>query len=306
MDGVLNIDKPAGITSHDVVLRVRRLLREKRIGHTGTLDPLATGVLVLCLGKATRIARYLEAGEKEYEAVMRLGIVTDTLDAEGSILECRTYQAPTVEMVHTVLARFIGTIAQTPPAFSAIKVGGVASYTLARQGKAAPLKSRNVSIHTLDLLEYADPFISIRVRCSKGVYIRTLCSDIGEALGGGAHVTSLRRTRSGSFRIADSVTLEKLATAMTESMGEHLFLSIDEALHEVPLVTVNEPDSVKIVHGVRISNREGVFGIDQDLVRIHDHQGSLLALGSTLHGELRPVAVFAQDRMAPENTGIHQ
>ncbi len=292
MDGVLNIDKPAGMSSHDVVLQVRRLLGEKRIGHTGTLDPMATGVLVLCLGKATRIARYLEAGEKEYLATMKLGIVTDTLDAEGRILESRTYAPPEISQVREVLQRYRGEITQTPPAYSAIKVSGVASYKLARQGKAVALKPRGVTIHALELLEYCDPAVRIRVRCSKGVYIRTLCSDIGAALGTGAHVADLRRTASGSFLIDHSVTLDRLAVAVREGAIGNILVSMDKALDDVPFISVNQDESRKIAHGARIQGQEKGYRIDRELVRIHDHAGTLLAVGTTKNGELRPVAVF--------------
>ena len=199
MDGILNINKPSGITSHDVVERVRKILREKRIGHTGTLDPLATGVLVLCVGKATRIAQYLEAGEKEYKAIMRLGVTTDTLDAGGKVLEKKQYGPPDQRKIIEVLQGFIGPIMQRPPAYSAVKVAGVPSYKLAREGKAELLKPRPVTIFSIEMTSFEDPLVSLHVRCSKGVYIRTLCAEIGDALGMGAHLSGLERTRSGRF-----------------------------------------------------------------------------------------------------------
>jgi tRNA pseudouridine55 synthase len=165
MDGVLNINKPSGVTSHDVVESVRKILHEKRIGHTGTLDPLATGVLVLCAGRATRIAQYLEAGEKEYKAIMRLGVTTDTLDAEGLILETRSYTPPDQQKIIDVLQVFIGSIMQRPPAFSAVKVAGVPSYKLAREGKAELLKPRSVTIYSIELTAFEDPMVSLLVRC---------------------------------------------------------------------------------------------------------------------------------------------
>ncbi len=188
MDGVLNINKPSGVTSHDVVESVRKILHEKRIGHTGTLDPLATGVLVLCAGRATRIAQYLEAGEKEYKAIMRLGVTTDTLDAEGQILETKSYIPPDRQKIIEVLRGFIGPIMQRPPAYSAVKVAGVPSYKLAREGKAQLLKPRAITIYSIELTAFDDPVVSLLVRCSKGVYIRTLCAEIGDALGMGAHL----------------------------------------------------------------------------------------------------------------------
>jgi len=195
MDGVLNINKPTGMTSHDVVQLARRLLGEKRIGHTGTLDPLATGVLVLCIGKATRIAQYLEAGDKEYRAIMRLGVTTDTLDAEGRVLETRTYAAPDRATLLKVMQQFTGSIMQSPPAFSAVKIAGVPSYKLARQGRAKPNKPRPATIYSIDLTAFENPLVNLTVRCAKGVYIRSLCADIGDALYAGAHLTGLQRTK---------------------------------------------------------------------------------------------------------------
>ncbi len=161
MDGVLNINKPSGMTSHDVVERVRRILHEKRIGHTGTLDPLATGVLVLCAGKATRIAQYLEAGEKEYKAVMRLGVTTDTLDAEGQVVATKSYTPPEKQRIIEVMKGFTGSIMQRPPAYSAVKVAGVPSYKLAREGRAELLKPRPVTIFSIELTAFEDPLVSL-------------------------------------------------------------------------------------------------------------------------------------------------
>lgn len=291
MEGILNIDKPSGITSHDVVQRVRRLAGEKRVGHTGTLDPSATGVLVLCIGKATRIAQYLEAGEKEYHAVMQIGVTTDTLDADGHVLETKSYAAPDLPRVLQVLKEFTGPIMQTPPAYSAIKVGGVPSYKLARQGKAEPLKPRAVTIHGLDLKDYADPFLSLRIGCSKGVYIRTLCADIGEALGMGAHMTKLVRTRSGRFRIEQAVTLDQLALMSRKEMGG-IMVTMNDALDDIPAINVNEDDSRKIAHGMRIELPIAqLSGQENILVRIHN-EDMLVALGRAGQGLLKPETVF--------------
>jgi tRNA pseudouridine55 synthase len=291
MDGILNIDKPSGITSHDVVQQVRRLLGEKRVGHTGTLDPSATGVLVLCVGKATRIAQYLEAGEKEYHAVMQIGVITDTLDADGHVLETRSYAAPDLPRVLQFLKEFTGPIMQRPPAYSAIKVGGVPSYKLARQGKAEPLKPRAVTIHCLDLKDYADPFLSLRIGCSKGVYIRTLCADIGEALGMGAHMTKLVRTRSGRFRIEQAVTLDQLALMSRKEMGG-IMVTMNDALDDIPAINVNEDDSRKIAHGMRIELPIAqIPGQENILVRIHN-ENMLVALGRAGQGFLKPETVF--------------
>jgi tRNA pseudouridine55 synthase len=300
MDGVLAINKPSGMTSHDVVQAVRRILREKRVGHTGTLDPLATGLLVLCMGKATRIARYLEAGEKEYTAVMRLGVITDTQDSEGRILETRKYTPPVREAIIGLMGRFTGSIMQEPPVFSAIKVSGVPSYKLARQGRAKPLAPRHVTIFSIDLLEYDDPFISLSVRCSKGVYIRTLCADIGNALGMGAHLTGLVRTRSGRFRLDNAVTLESLSEAASSAAVDSVLVSIDEALAEFPVAKIDEAGAGKIVHGSSISWPEMQPAGRDALMRVHGPSGSLLAVARTVAGMLKPELVFAEQERSQE------
>jgi len=300
MDGVLAINKPSGMTSHDVVQAVRRILREKRVGHTGTLDPLATGLLVLCMGKATRIARYLEAGEKEYTAVMRLGVITDTQDSEGRILETRTYTPPVREAIRGLLGRFTGSIMQEPPVFSAIKVSGVPSYKLARQGKAKPLAPRQVTIFSIDLIEYDDPFIRLSVRCSKGVYIRTLCADIGNALGMGAHLTGLVRTRSGRFRLDKAVTLESLSEAASSAAVYSILVSIDEALAEFPVATIDEAGAGKIVHGNSISWPEMLSAGRDALMRVHGPSGRLLAVARAVAGMLKPELVFAEQERSQE------
>ncbi len=294
MEGVININKPSGMTSHDVVLHVRRILGEKRIGHTGTLDPLATGVLVLCIGKATRIAKYLEAGEKEYAAVMRLGITTDTLDADGRVLETRTCPAPARELILRLMRQFIGTIMQRPPAFSAVKISGVPSYKLARQGKAEPNKPRAVTIHAIELAAYEHPFVSLMIRCSKGVYIRSLCADLGDALGTGAHLTKLQRTRSGRFSIAAAVTLEELSSMAEAGREAQAIATIDDALADVPPILLAEAESERVTHGSRVScPDESKTGGRNGLVRLHDPLGRLLALAHLEGGILRPELVFS-------------
>jgi tRNA pseudouridine55 synthase len=295
MNGVVNINKPSGMTSHDVVQHARRILGEKRIGHTGTLDPLATGVLVLCVGKATRIAQYLEAGEKEYRAVMRLGITTDTLDAEGRVLETRPYTAPDREALITVIGKFTGTIMQRPPAFSAVKIAGVPSYKLARQGRAEQNKPRPATIHDIELTAYDDPFVTLTVRCAKGVYIRSLCSDIGEVLGSGAHLTSLQRTRSGGFRLASCVTIDELAAMVSTGAVDKAVIPIDEVLAEFPAVPLPAAESGRISHGNRVTCPAAGANRDGDLVRIHDPSGGLVAIARVDKGFFRPELVFSRD-----------
>jgi tRNA pseudouridine55 synthase len=293
MDGVLNINKPSGMTSHDVVQAVRRITKEKRVGHTGTLDPLATGVLVICMGKATRIAQYLEAGEKEYKAVMRLGVTTDTLDAQGRVLETRLYSPLDRSQLLHALQGFIGTVMQQPPAYSAIKVKGVASYKLARQGKAEPLKPRKITIFSIELTAYEDPFVSLTVKCSRGVYIRTLCADLGETLGPGAHLTSLERTRSGRFSTDCAVTLYELADLATAGAFGQILVPMDEALAEFPAVTVDETNAGRLVHGNRVPWQGDLADMSVTPVRVYSPSGSFLALARAEKGEIRPELVFS-------------
>jgi tRNA pseudouridine55 synthase len=293
MDGVLNINKPSGVTSHDVVESVRKILHEKRIGHTGTLDPLATGVLVLCAGRATRIAQYLEAGEKEYKAIMRLGVTTDTLDAEGLILETRSYAPPDQQKIVDVLQAFIGPIMQRPPAFSAVKVAGVPSYKLAREGKAELLKPRSVTIYSIELTAFEDPVVSLLVRCSKGVYIRTLCSEIGDALGMGAHLIGLERTRSGRFSIDGALTLDRLQEMMTAGNAEQVITPIDEALAAFPAIRISEAETVRVLHGNQISCPSSFANITSDHIRLHSPAGRLLGLARIVAGVLKPDLVFS-------------
>lgn len=281
------------MTSHDVVETARRTIKEKRIGHTGTLDPLATGVLVLCVGKATRIAQYLEAGEKEYEAIMRLGVTTDTLDAEGSVLDTRSYTPPDPQKLVKVMQSFIGAIMQRPPAYSAVKVSGVPSYKLAREGKAKPLAPRPVTIHAIELVSYEDPFVRFTVQCSKGTYVRTLCADMGEMLGMGAHLIALTRTRSGQFRRDQTITLDELAGMAAAGKVEQALISMDEALSEFPAVVLNEAESVRVLHGNQIACPASFANQGKDRVRLHNPEHRLLAIARSETGILKPELVFS-------------
>jgi tRNA pseudouridine55 synthase len=293
MDGILNINKPSGMTSHDVVARVRRILKERRVGHTGTLDPLATGVLVLCVGKATRIAQYLEAGEKEYRAIMRLGITTDTLDAEGRVLETKTYVQPDQHIISFAMQGFTGAIMQQPPAYSALKVSGVPSYKLAREGKATPHEPRLVTIFAIKLIAYEDPLVTITVRCSKGVYIRTLCADLGSVLGMGAHLIGLARTRSGNFKAENAITLDVLDDMAARGTIGQALTPIDEALHDLPLISITESDASRVIHGNRIACENQVTANSEGIVRLHNPAGNLVALAQIVAGVLRPTLVFS-------------
>jgi tRNA pseudouridine55 synthase len=294
VNGVLVINKPQKWTSHDVVNKARSLLREKKIGHTGTLDPLATGVLVLCVGKATKIVRYLEADDKEYIAELKLGATTDTLDSDGCILETREYTPPSSDEVQRALDGFLGTILQRPPAYSAVKVSGVPSYRLARQGTILEHKERPVTISAITLLEYRDPLVRFSVTCSKGTYIRTLCAEIGAFLGAGAHLTALVRTRSGRFRIEKALDLEQLARKASLGLAEQALLSLSEALASFDAVTVDSSEARRISHGNTISIPPG-FALDgsKPLIQVLDRNGRMLAIATCSAGFIRPEVVIA-------------
>jgi tRNA pseudouridine55 synthase len=293
MNGILIIDKPAGWTSHDVVNKARRILQEKKIGHTGTLDPLATGVLVLCVGKATRIVRYLESDYKAYTTELRLGITTDTLDSQGTVLETREYTPPSLERVKEVLAGFQGVISQRPPAYSALKVSGVPSYRLARQGTPPKHDERTVTIASLNLLEYKDPLIKFSVHCSKGTYVRTLCDDIGERLGMGAHLTSLIRTQAGQFTLDQAIGLEGLTEMVSMGRGETALISPDKALPQFLTVTVDPSAAERIAHGSSLAVPSGeLLEGTVDPICIMGQDGQLLAVARVRDRLLKPETVL--------------
>ena len=275
VDGVLVVDKPAGPTSHDIVNRARRAFRLRRIGHTGTLDPFATGVLPLCLGRATRLARFLGGGEKVYRAGVRLGFATSTDDLTGEPLsEPKELRLDEGE-VRQILNTFVGTHDQLPPAYSARKVDGRRSYDLARKGQEVPRTARPVTIHAIELLGLEEAGIDIEVRCARGTYIRSLARDLGEALGVGAHLSSLRRTRSGAFELEQAVSADDLAA------GRDRLVALADALPELPAVRVGAEGRDLVRHGrfvTRANVLEGFPDEPVERVRILDESGTLLAL----------------------------
>ncbi len=210
MEGVLLVDKPQGLTSHDVVYRLRRKLSMKKIGHAGTLDPMATGVLIMLIGKATRISQYLMSVDKAYEGEATLGVVTDSQDAEGEVLTTVPVPPLTEEQVREVMKGFLGDQYQTPPMHSAIKVDGVPLYKLARKGEEVEREPRFIRVMSFELLTFNPPKLTFRLLCTKGTYVRTIAHDLGQKLGCGAHLSALRRTGSGQFNIAQCLTLDEI------------------------------------------------------------------------------------------------
>lgn len=274
LDGILNINKPEGLTSHDVVARVRRVSGQKKVGHAGTLDPMASGVLLLCLGAATRVAEYLMASDKLYEARIRLGITTDTYDAEGRIMD-QTEVTVTRDQVEQELSTFVGKLAQTPPMYSALKHEGTTLYRLARQGQTVVRAPRAVEVYELKLLAWAPPELKLQVHCSKGTYIRSLAHDLGQRLKCGAHLVGLVRLASGSFRIEQAIDMNEMEAAFVASGGAHLLQPVDAALQAFPAVTVDQATETAIAHGQRV---ELPIVTDAPLSRAYSADGRLLAL----------------------------
>ncbi len=294
MDGVVIIDKPAGMTSHDVVARVRKILGERRVGHTGTLDPFATGVLVILVGRATRLAQYLSGAEKEYEAVIRLGYATDTGDITGvpipeSPAKAQRTQSPDKEEIEVALASLRGEIEQTPPMYSAKKIAGRKLYELARRGEEVERKPVRIVISEFQVVERSGTLLAetvdgnhdlfVRVVCSAGTYIRTLAEDFGKRLGLGAHVASLRRTRAGRFSVTEAHGLESLGQLSTSL--DSILISPDAAIAHLPAVSLGVEDVVRTLHGIDLRPEDAACANwpTGQAIRLRDGQGNLVAVG---------------------------
>src|SRR5512137_2078851 len=259
ISGVLVIDKPIGMTSHDVVNAVRYGTGIRRAGHTGTLDPRASGVLVILVGPAVRLSEFVSASDKRYQAIIRLGNATDTYDSEGHFVR-ETTAAPinvTEEQFNEVLQRFIGEIEQTPPAYSAVKLHGRKAYEMARQGEEVEIAPRKINVYHLEILEWAPPEVVIDVHCSSGTYVRSLANDVGAALGCGAYLVGLRSTKSGRFSLRDAVPLRKLQEAFTAGNWYQYLIPAAEALAEWPGVELNADEVEEVKHGHRVKAAPG-------------------------------------------------
>lgn len=291
MNGVIVIDKPSGMTSHDVVNRVRRLLGEKSVGHLGTLDPMATGVLPLVTGRMTRLAQFYTSSHKSYEGEIRFGISTTTYDADGDVVQERPFVL-TLESVCDAAAEFVGTIEQVPPPFSAKKIAGVPAYKLARKNKEVELKAVQVEVRRLEIVEFDGERARFACDVSSGTYVRSLAHELGERLGCGAHLSSLRRTVSGEFKVEDSVTLEALAEAMQRGEMEKLFVHPRKLLPDFPSVMADEENVAKIRHGRAVNLPELSKA---KLVKVFQGQSELIAIASRVAGTLfHPKVVLAE------------
>lgn len=291
--GVLLLDKDAGHSSNDVLIKAKRLLNAQKAGHTGTLDPFATGLLPLCFGEATKFSQDLLDADKTYETVVHLGVTTETGDTEGTILQRREIDVSRAQ-IEQILPRFRGEIAQVPPMYSALKRDGKPLYEYARAGVTLEREARQVRIHLLELLDYQAPFLTLRVRCSKGTYIRVLGEDIGAALGCGAHLQALRRTEVGMLTLQHAVTLEQLA-ATPESEREGLLAPVDALLSGFPPVRLPDVLAKRFLHGQRIAlQKEGVNPpLHEGRVRVYRQEGGQL-LGTA---QLLEYGVLAPERL---------
>ncbi len=274
LNGLIIIDKPSSFTSHDVVSKVRGILAYRKVGHTGTLDPEATGVLPVCIGKGTKVSDMLMNSDKEYVAEVKLGVVTDTQDIFGEVAATADSSSVTLQNVKDALQHFTGEIKQIPPMYSAIKINGQKMYDLARQGIEVERKPRNITVYSIELLSFASDVFKIRVKCSKGTYIRTLCHDIGAYLGCGACMLSLRRTQSGMFCENDAITLAELEQAVKNDTLTQVLVPTDKVFYELKPINVNDEIKTRLKNGApsTIAKELGTY-------RVYDKNNNFIAIG---------------------------
>lgn len=286
MNGIILIDKPQEWTSHDVVGKLRGILHERRIGHSGTLDPLATGLLVIFVGRATRAVEFAEADTKEYIAGLRLGISTDTQDITGRVISSGG-SVPDEFQLRKALDSFKGELEQIPPMYSAIKVGGKKLYELARKGESIERRPRHITVFDLDIAGWADDDYVLRVSCSKGTYVRTLCNDIGQALGCGGCMSSLRRTKAGGFSVEDAHTIAEIQEAADRGEAESLIIPLDTLFSEFNKLTVPAVSEKKLRNGsiVNTSVSDGKY-------RVYSESNEFLLLGEVQSDRLKTIKSF--------------
>ena len=286
-NGLLIVDKPAGWTSQDVAATLRGVFHERRVGHGGTLDPMATGVLPVFIGRATRAAEFMESAEKEYVAGLRLGLVTNTQDTSGETL-CEQPVSVTREQLEAVLRRFTGPIEQIPPMYSAVKIGGRKLYELARKGQEIERAPRAVTIHELELLDGGGADWTLRVRCTKGTYVRTLCHDIGAALGCGGCMSSLRRTMAGRFPLDGALTMTQILDFAAQNDPQALLMPVDALFSQHPALIVTLQQAARVRNGAEV--RDGQF--PDGMCRVYCETGEFLMLGEVRAHALRTVKNF--------------
>lgn len=290
MDGIINVLKPPGMTSHDVVARIRRLTGVKKTGHTGTLDPGAAGVLPVCVGKATRVSEYVLGMDKSYRADLTLGTATDSEDAAGVVVDQKAVPELTEEQVAPALQQFLGPISQLPPMYSAVKIGGQKLYELARRGETVDREPRLVTVYSIRLVRLVPGKITFDVTCSRGTYIRTLCREIAESLGTVGHMSFLLRTAVGPFTLQGAHTLEELADTAKAGDWEHVLLPADTALLQFPSLVLQGDRETKIRNGMTV--KTDLPAVEGTLVRVYGGDGHFLALGRATGHYIKPEKVF--------------
>ncbi|MEG2008901.1 MAG: tRNA pseudouridine(55) synthase TruB [Oscillospiraceae bacterium] len=286
MNGILLVDKPMDFTSHDVIAKLRGMLHQRRIGHSGTLDPMATGLLAVFVGRATRGVEFAENHQKEYVATLRCGVSTDTQDITGNITKT-SEQAVSKEQLQAVLPKFTGDILQVPPMFSAVQIDGQRLYKLARNGIEVERKSRPVTIHKLEIIGESEGDFILRVVCSKGTYIRTLCNDIGEALGTGGTLAALRRVSAGDFSLENALTLDEIQDLAAKGEIEAHLLPIDGLFAQHPALTITPPQKKKCLCGSSFETDapDGSY-------RVYDEEGDFLMLAAAKDGVMSTIKSF--------------
>lgn len=292
MDGIFNIHKPTGMTSHDVVAKIRKLLKQRRVGHAGTLDPAASGVLPICAGQATRVAEYLSESGKAYRATIVFGVETDTYDAEGEVTRTASAEQLNRAQIEEALAQFRGPQMQIPPRYSAIKIQGQAAYKRARAGEELTLEARPIEITSLEVVDWQSPTLIVDVECSKGTYIRSLAHDLGSALACGAHLGGLVRTRSGPFLLEESVTLEELARASERGELASYVQPADRALARYPALRLSAEEAARVLHGNLFAYE--IAQPERALARVYNPAGDFIAIAEWEPGQARwqPKKVF--------------
>lgn len=279
MDGILNINKPQDRTSFSVVAQIRRLSKERRVGHAGTLDTMAVGVLPVCMGKGTRVVQFLMGVSKVYRARIKLGVTTDTYDATGEVTQEGDASNVSLEQIKTALDSFCGTIMQKPPIYSALKYGGQRLYKLAREGIEVDIKSRPITIYSIELIDYQPPLVTIEVECARGTYIRSLAYDLGQMLGCGAHLEHLVRLKYGPFDIKDAISLEQVEEACTNDTLQKYIYPMDTVLKYLPSIIVEEEQECLIKHGGCVVVEEGEADVSgESRCRAYNKDGYFIAI----------------------------
>ncbi|OQK18316.1 pseudouridine synthase [Methyloprofundus sedimenti] len=288
--GIVLLDKRQGISSNKALQEVKRLYNANKAGHTGSLDPLATGLLPICLGEATKVSGFMLADDKRYQTVIQLGVMTDTGDVDGTVLAVKDVPEISEQQLAACLASFIGQIEQVPPMYSALKHHGKKLYELAREGITVERKARKITIYAIQCLGYADGLLTLDVQCSKGTYIRTLAEDIGHALKCGATVKELRRTVAGQFKLEDALTIEQLQAVPSDNELLTILIAVDKPLQAIPAINISHSDADLILHGqqISVSNEDS----NEGLRRLY-HEGQFLGLGEMLmNAKIQPRKLF--------------